>query len=348
MRDAERTRGPAGSTPDRLGALRRFGVAITTLTVLGHTALGFEQPWIHPVVAIATTYTMELIYGSLDAKANGRRSPYGGGIVKLVDFLLPAHITGLAIALLLYPAERIGPLFFACVIAISSKYLLRVGIPNHKKHFLNPSNFGIATTLFLFPSVGIAPPYHFTENIDGAADWIVPFIIVGSGTFLNARFTRRLPLIAAWLIGFAAQAAIRSWVFETPFAASIAPMTGVAFVLFTFYMITDPATTPGRSLRQVAFASAVAAAYGLLTTAHVVFGLFFSLVIVCCIRGAFLSALSAVPRRVQAGVNLGRARLADREPLYAAAISISDGSATASSSPATATLPVEREVTLVQ
>ncbi|HBL25338.1 MAG TPA: enediyne biosynthesis protein UnbU, partial [Acidobacteria bacterium] len=32
----------------RLTALRRFAIAITTLNVLGHTVLGFEQAWATP------------------------------------------------------------------------------------------------------------------------------------------------------------------------------------------------------------------------------------------------------------------------------------------------------------
>jgi enediyne biosynthesis protein E5 len=348
MTTANLTQTAARQMPDRLGALRRFGVAITILTVLGHTVFGFEQAWIAPLVAIATTYTMELIFATLDAMANRRQPTYKGGLVKLVDFLLPAHITGLAIALLLYPGERVGPLVFACVVAISSKYVLRAGRPGHKKHFLNPSNFGIAITLFLFPAVGIAPPYHFTERIDGVADWILPLVIVCTGTFLNARFTRRLPLIAAWVVGFAAQAAVRSSVFETSLAASLVPMTGVAFVLFTFYMVTDPATTPVPGLRQVAFGGTVAATYGLLMTVHVAFGLFFSLAIVCCIRGAFMSLQAARIPHARVDVSRGQTRMSGN-PAYAANAEL--GFVVARSAAGDATTqrePVEREATLVQ
>jgi hypothetical protein len=69
-------------------------------------------------------------------------------------------------------------------------------------------------------------------------------------------------------------------------------MTGVAFILYTFYMVTDPATTPKGLLQQVVFGFSVAAVYGILLTVHVVFGLFFSLSIVCTIRGLFLYAQS--------------------------------------------------------
>jgi hypothetical protein len=62
-------------------------------------------------------------------------------------------------------------------------------------------------------------------------------------------------------------------------------MTGVAFMLFTFYMVTDPATTPERPAAQIAFGASVALVYSLLVMNHTVFGLFVALVIVCVARG---------------------------------------------------------------
>ena len=76
-------------------------------------------------------------------------------------------------------------------------------------------------TLLVFSWVSVAPPYQFTENMTGAGDWILPGIIVCTGTFLNARFTHRLPLIAAWLSGFVAQAALRSLFLDAPFGAVV-------------------------------------------------------------------------------------------------------------------------------
>jgi hypothetical protein len=177
------------------------------------------------------------------------------------------------------------PVVLAAAAAIGSKAIFKVTIGNRVAHFFNPSNFGISLTLVLFPWVGIAPPYHFTENLTGIGDWILPGIIVLSGSFLNWKFTEKLPLIAAWLGGFFVQALIRSTAFGTPLGAALMPMTGVAFVLYTFYMVTDPATTPTRPLYQVLFGLSVAAVYGLLMAGHVVFGLFFALSLVCALRG---------------------------------------------------------------
>lgn len=276
---------------DRLGGLRRFAIAITVLNILGHTFFGFEQSLAHPFVALAAAYSAELFLEFIDARCNQRPLRFlGGGPRRFVDFLLSAHISGLACAMLLYTNETFGPVIFASVVAICSKAVLRAPNGNGTRHFLNPSNFGITVTLLVFAWVSVAPPYQFTENMTGFGDWVLPGIIVCTGTFLNARFTHRLPLIAAWLGGFVAQAAVRSLFFDTPFEAALVPMTGVAFILYTFYMITDPATTPAGRREQIAFGFSVAAVYGLLMVTHVVFGLFFALTIVCTVRGLWMSA----------------------------------------------------------
>jgi enediyne biosynthesis protein E5 len=78
-------------------------------------------------------------------------------------------------------------------------------------------------------------------------------------------------------------------------------MTGVAFLLYTFYMVTDPATSPSSPRGQIVFGAAVACAYAALMLAHVVFGLFFALTIVCALRGLVLywEARQAPPQRAQ-------------------------------------------------
>jgi hypothetical protein len=260
-------------------------VAITILNLLGHTVLGFEQSWAQPLVALATAYGLELILEAASSWSEQRPANFFGGWLRVVDFLLPAHISALAVSMLLYANEHLGPVIFASSVAIASKTLIRVPIGSSHRHCLNPSNTGIAATLLLFPWVGIAPPYQFTEGLDGVGDWFLPLVIVVSGTFLNTRFTGRLALILGWLGGFVIQASLRSQIQGTPLSAALLPMTGMAFLLFTFYMVPDPGTTPNSTLGQSAFGAAVALVYGLLMLAHVVFGLFFSLVIVCVLRG---------------------------------------------------------------
>lgn len=268
-----------------------FAIAISVLNLLGHLWLGFEQAWLVPLLAIATAYTCEL--GTELAISGWAKARFRGGMVHLLAFLLPAHITGLAVAMLLYTNQRYTVVAFAVAVAIFSKVLLRVPAPGRAAgatvHFMNPSNFGIAFTLLLFNDwVGVAQPYQFTENVTGALDWVLPLLIVCSGSFLNWRATKRIVLVLAWLAGFLLQGCLRSWLSPQDIWTLLAPMTGMAFVLFTFYMVSDPMTTPHSRQGQIAFGLSTALLYGLLTHAGVVFGLFFALCLSCALRGACL------------------------------------------------------------
>ena len=89
-------------TNHRLAGLRRFAIAITFLNILGHTFLGFEQSWAQPFVSLLAAYLMELGLETLDSFSCRKAPRFWGSLSKLIDFLLPAHITGLAVAMLLY------------------------------------------------------------------------------------------------------------------------------------------------------------------------------------------------------------------------------------------------------
>ncbi len=343
--------------PDQLGGLRRFALAITVFTLLGHFWLGFEQSYAQPLASVAAAYVTQLLLDALESWAQHRRPRFTTGFGALVNGLLSAHISGLACAMLLYANDRIWVVCFASAVAIASKTLFRVPVGSAQgawplvllqfllfllllqageatsqwipvapqwvlafrlgvlalvmvlvtlvrprmptRHYLNPSNFGIAVTLLLFPSVGIAGPYQFTENLGSTGDWVLPLVIICTGSFLNTWYTRRIPLILAWVGAFALQAIVSSLIlwFATgycPMAARLSAMTGVAFIVFTFYMVTDPATTPERTGPQVAFGVSVALVYSMFLMTHIVFGLFVALAIVCVARGLLMYLLACL------------------------------------------------------
>jgi hypothetical protein len=104
----------ANNRGDRLGGLRRFAIAITVLNILGHAFFGFEQSLAQPVAALVAAYSTELLLEFIDARCNRRPLRFmGGGVRKFVEYLLSAHITGLACAMLLYANDRLGPVIFA-------------------------------------------------------------------------------------------------------------------------------------------------------------------------------------------------------------------------------------------
>ncbi|MEV4920597.1 enediyne biosynthesis protein [Streptomyces tirandamycinicus] len=295
---ATKTAAAPRHNPKVTTALRRFAISISVLNIFGYTVLGFEQPWTWPFIALATAYTVEIVLELFGARAEGRAPRFaGGGFKGLVEFLFPAHITALAVNMLTYVNDLVWVMVFGVIVAVGTKWVLRAPVKGRLRHFMNPSNFGIAVILLLFPWASIAPPYHFTEYLDGGFDWLVPAIIIVLGTMLNAKLTERMWLIFAWVGGFALQAIVRGLLFDTSILAGLAMMSGVAFVLFTNYMITDPGTTPSTKWGQIAFGGGVAALYGVLTAMSVAYGLFFATALVCAVRGAFLWTADIVSRK---------------------------------------------------
>ncbi|MFO1459409.1 MAG: enediyne biosynthesis protein UnbU [Verrucomicrobiota bacterium] len=280
---------PNGNPKLRLFALWYFTTLMIVWNIIGHTFLGFEQSWATPLTAIATAVGVSMVLEWVDARANHRALRFAGSPGNFLNFLPACLIPGFACGMLLYSNERLWPVVFAVTLAMGSKVLIRAPVGNGRsQHVFNPSNFGVAATLLLFPEVGFAPPYHFTENITGLWDWGLPLLVLASGILVHGLFTGRLPLVGAWIVAFVVQALIRSQWFGMPYFVPLMPMTSAAFIIFTLYMIPDPATTPLDPVRQALFGAAVAAVYAVTQVLHLVFGLFFALVIVCAFRGAFL------------------------------------------------------------
>jgi len=181
--------------PKHSAYLRPFALCyFTTLIVcwnfLGHLYLGFEQAWLHPVVAVATALVLQFGLEWIDARVNGRKPRFLNSLGDFLNFLPVAIIPGLACAMLLYPNEKLWPVMFAAGLSICSKVIFRAPVGGGKTtHVFNPSNLGIVVTLLCFPWVGLAPPYHFTENLTGIWHWVVPGCIILTGLIVHGMAT---------------------------------------------------------------------------------------------------------------------------------------------------------------
>lgn len=285
---------PKRSALRRYFALWYFTILLMVWNFLGHVLLGFEQSHLQPLVGLATAIGLQFLLEWIDARASSRKPRYAGSWADFINFLPPAIIPGLALPMLLFPSDRLIPMVFGVGVAICSKVIFRAPVGEGKtQHIFNPSNLGIVVTLLLFPSIGVAPPYHFTENLTGMWHWALPCVVLATGLIVHGLFTGRLVLVVTWLIAFIIQGQLRSWYFGTSWIVPLTPMTSAAFMVFTLYMIPDPATTPVQPLRQALFGIAIAAVYALLLVNHVVYGLFIALAIVCALRGAGLYVWAA-------------------------------------------------------
>jgi len=285
---------PDSSPRWRYFALWYFTALLIFWNILGHTILRFEQSHLQTLVGLATAITVQILLEWVDARAHKRPTRYSGGWKNFANFLPPAIIPGLAVPMLMLSSNLLWPIVFATTLAIASKVLIRVPVGGGRwQHLFNPSNFGIAVAYLIFPWVAAAPGYHFTGNVTGWANWIIPGVVLVTGIFVHARFTGRLPLVLAWLVGFAIQAGVRIWMFGMPWVVPFVPFTSAAIIIVTLYMIPDPASTPLAVVPQVIFGLSVAFVFGILLVNHVVYTAFLALCVVSLGRGLILYGVAA-------------------------------------------------------
>jgi hypothetical protein len=93
-------------------------------------------------------------------------------------------------------------------------------------------------------------------------------------------------------VTFIALAFGRAWLQQSDVAAELVVMTGIPMVLFTFYMITDPQTSPSRVRSQIFLGAGIAFAYSVLLMLHVQYTMFYSVTIACALRGLGLAVIA--------------------------------------------------------
>lgn len=160
-------------------------------------------------------------------------------------------ITGLGLCLLLnYGANPWLPVLPA-VLAIASKSLFVV----RDRHFFNPGLFGLLTGMWLSGGMlSPAPAYQW----GGSAALV--FVVLATVLVFAYPQLRAKRLVGFFLILYLGQAAARAWIMRHHIPAEavfLGSVTSPAFFLFTFYMLTDPKTTPRDAGGQFVFALAV-------------------------------------------------------------------------------------------
>ena len=131
-------------------------------------------------------------------------------------------------------------------------------------------------------------PWQFTEGLSSNWSGAFAVVVIILGTYMNSYYAKRMPLVLGWVLAFAIQGVLRCLINGLPLIVGLIPITGVSFLLFTFYMITDPGATPSDKREQVIFGVATAAVYCGLIFVHIGFAFFYALFIVSFCRGLLL------------------------------------------------------------
>jgi len=162
-----------------------------------------------------------------------------------VDLRSPL-ITGFSLSLLLRVDE---PLLHALAgaLAIGSKFVLRID----GKHIWNPAGFAIAALLMLAPSHVWISPGQWGSNV-----WFAAFLSFLAILVLGA--TRRSDIALFFFGTHAALLLARALWLGDPLAIPLHQLQSGSLLIFTFFMISDPKTSPDSRLGRFLFAAAVA------------------------------------------------------------------------------------------
>jgi Na+-transporting NADH:ubiquinone oxidoreductase subunit NqrB len=207
---------------------------LASLLVYGMGWLDFDITLDRVVLLLATVLATQWICDRL----TGGPAPFGSSARS-------ALISGLSLCLLLR-TNRAELAVLAAIVTICSKFLIRV----NGKHVLNPTNGGIVAMLLLTNQVWVSPGQW------GAAAFFA-FLMACAGSLVVNRAARS-DVTYAFIVCYCALLFGRSFYLGEPMAIPLHRLESGALLLFTFFMISDPKTTPDSRTGRVLFAALVA------------------------------------------------------------------------------------------
>jgi Na+-transporting NADH:ubiquinone oxidoreductase subunit NqrB len=165
-------------------------------------------------------------------------------------------ISGLSLCLLLRTNEPYLAVI-AAIVTIASKFAIKW----RDKHIFNPTNFGIVVMIAVTGAVWVSPA-QWGSKLELA------FLLACLGGMVIHR-AMRSGVSYAFISAYAAIIFGRAWWLGDPWAIPVKQMQSGALLLFTFFMISDPKTTPDSRAGRILFAVLVAAG-----AAYVQFGVY--------------------------------------------------------------------------
>jgi enediyne biosynthesis protein E5 len=160
-----------------------------------------------------------------------------------------ALISGLSLCLLLRTGSTLLAVA-AAVVTVASKFVLRI----NGKHLFNPTNFGIVALMLATGQVWVSPGQW------GNAAFFAFLLACLGGLVVNR--AARSDVTYAFLAFYLAVLFGRALWLGQPMAVPLHQLGNGAFLIFTFFMISDPKTTPDSRAGRILFALLVALGAG--------------------------------------------------------------------------------------
>ena len=221
-------------------------------------------------------------------------------------FPLSAYITSLSLALLLNYAHGEIVLLLPVFLAIASKYVFTY----KGGHVFNPSLFGVVVSLLVAGRlITTAPAYQW------GGTWAMSAFMVMAALSLFVFKVGRGWLVGSFLTFYMAQTGLRAYIMRAhlpPEMLFLGTLSSPAFFLFTFFMMTDPKTSPSTRRGQIGIAAAVTLVDLVMHTRGSVFTFFYAAFAVACARFVWLhtsAMIAAGPGGYLRTTLLSRAKL---------------------------------------
>jgi enediyne biosynthesis protein E5 len=206
-------------------------VALSSLLTINFFWIDFGAKPLYSAFAIGSALATQIICSRLSG-------------LPRVD-LRSALITGLSLSLLLRADAAWLPAL-AGVIAIASKFVLRLD----GRHVWNPAGFAIVVLLFTSSGVWISPGQW------GTGVWLASLLVFFAILVLRAAQSSDIALF--FLSSHAALLVARAVWLGDPMAIPLHQVQSGSLLIFAFFMISDPKTSPDSRLGRFLFALAVA------------------------------------------------------------------------------------------
>ena len=206
-------------------------IVLGLLLTYGITVLDFGVRWQNALVIVCTALAVQFIGTRYSALPH-------------FDPLSPL-ITSLSLTLLL----RTDDILFAALaatLAIGSKFLLRF----QGKHIFNPANFALVSLMLLSENAWVSSGQWGSAAI-GA------FVLACLG-FLVLTRARRAETTIAFIAIYGAMLFARAVWLDDPISIPLHQIQNGALLIFAFFMISDPKTTPNTGAGRILYAALVA------------------------------------------------------------------------------------------
>jgi Na+-translocating ferredoxin:NAD+ oxidoreductase RnfD subunit len=237
------------SLPDAIGRLRPrdprlYQIAVlASLLVYGLIWFDFEITAARAAAILATALVTQAVCDHLTAGADGL-SRAAGRLPTTVN-VRSALISGLSLCLLVR-TNRPELAVLAAMLTIAGKFLIRF----RGKHIFNPTNGGLVALLLLTDQVWVSPGQW------GSAAFFTFLMVCIGGVVVNR--ASRSDVTYAFIVFYCALLFGRSLYLGEPLSIPVHRLESGALLLFTFFMISDPKTTPDSRVGRVLFAGLVA------------------------------------------------------------------------------------------